>query len=166
MTQDDVVFDRVTAQVEVAVLHADVVAAVADVFDGERRHLRGGQNLERLDLQFDVACRVLRVFRLAFHHDAFGLDDEFTSDLAGGLHRLSRANSFLHKQLRDTITVAQINPQQGAFVADTLHPAAQCDFLTHVGHAKFTTCMSSKHIVYLLYSTNLQIYKYFGNARN
>ena len=105
MAQDDVVLDWVTAQVEVAVFHADVVAAIADIFDCKRRHFRGCQNLERFDFQLDVASRVFRVFRLAFHHDAFSLDDEFASDFAGGLHRLSRANSFLHKELRDTISI-------------------------------------------------------------
>jgi hypothetical protein len=47
--------------------------------------------------------------------------------------------------LGDAITVAEVNPNEGAFVAGALHPTGQCHFLASVGKTKFATGMCSKH---------------------
>jgi hypothetical protein len=48
--------------------------------------------------------------------------------------------------LGDAITVAEVNPNEGAFVAGALHPAGQCHFLASIGKTKFATSMRSVHI--------------------
>ena len=83
MAQEQVALDRAAAQVEVAVLHAQVVAAVSVVLDGERRGVGRVEDVQLADLNFDLAGGDLQVLGLAFADGADGLDDKLAAELAG-----------------------------------------------------------------------------------
>ena len=63
-----------------------------------------------------------------------------------GLFDEFRVAAAIQKELGNAITVAEVNPNERAFVAGALHPAGQCHFLASVGKTKFATGMCSVHI--------------------
>ena len=77
-----------TAQVQVAVLHADVVAAVRILLDGERRSQCSIQDTQFRYDDLDVTGRYIAVFAETFVHCAFYLNYEFTSQAVGALAKV------------------------------------------------------------------------------
>ncbi|GAB2471869.1 hypothetical protein GCM10011375_28520 [Hymenobacter qilianensis] len=49
--------------------------------------------------------------------------------------------------MSEAITVAQINPEDAAFVAGALHPAAKSNRLANVVEAKFAAGMGTEHVL-------------------
>ena len=112
------------AQVEVAVFHAQLVAAVGIVLYREGRRLGTVEHLQARDLHFDVARGEFGVLVAALQHLAVHPDNAFAPqfpDAAAergiGLH--------IEHQLRDAVTVAQIDERHAAQVAATLNPTAK-----------------------------------------
>ena len=81
MTEDKVVFHRIAADVEVAVLHTQFVAAIGLVFNGERRHLGGVEHVQFVHLNFNIASRDVLVFAITFYYLARYLNHPFTAQL-------------------------------------------------------------------------------------
>ena len=54
-----------TAQIEVTILHTDIVTTIRIVFDGKGRCQALAQHIQLVSQNLDVACRHLRVLRLA-----------------------------------------------------------------------------------------------------
>ena len=154
MTQLEVLAHGVTTNVKVTVFHAKVIAAIADVFDGEGRDFAAVQQGEGVHLQLDFARGHVGVLRFAFDDGAFGLNHEFAAE-AAGLFNKFRIAVAIQEKLGDAIAVAEVDPHEGAFVSHALHPACQCHFLATVGKTKFATSMRSVHVTLFL-GFNLQ----------
>ena len=144
MAQQEVALDRSSAQVEVAVLHAKIIAAVGIVFNGEGRGVCRIENVQCGDFDFDFTGGDLHVLGLAFAHLSDGLDDELASQFSGlttevgiGVH--------VEGELRDTVAVTEVDEGHSAEVAGALDPAAQGDGLSDVFGAKLSAGVGSKH---------------------
>ena len=135
------------AQVEVAVFHAQVVAAVGMFLNGEGRHFGGIEDKELRDEDFDVAGGQFAVFGEALGHGAGHLDDIFASQSVGLF--AERCVGFLVEyELRDAIAVAQVDKRHAAHFAAALHPSGQGDLPAYVLDAQFAAGVCPIHIVW------------------
>ena len=138
-----------TAQVEVAVLGPQVLAAVALLLDGEGRDGRFVQNADGAEFDLNVAGGHLGILALALEHLARGLDHEFAAQPGHGLADCG-FGAVIDAELRDAVTVADVHETHTAHPAAFLYPSRQGHGLTHVAETKFTTSMCPVHIDYKL----------------
>ena len=69
MTEQNVLLQLRTAQVEVTVFQSCQLGSRTVINDLKRRRLAFGKNAQFLDFDFDIACRDLFIFCAAFPHD-------------------------------------------------------------------------------------------------
>ena len=81
MTQLKVGAYAATTQIEVAVLHTQVVPTIGIIFDSEGRHLCGIEYAQRLDRYLDIPRRELRILILTLSDLTRDLDDVLTTEL-------------------------------------------------------------------------------------
>ena len=144
VTQDHVALQGRTAQVEVAVFHTQVVAAVRVLLDGEWGHFGLVQHHELRGDDFDVARRHLWVLGRTLHHAAFDLKDVFAAQSAG--HGLDIGRRVLFDDdLGDAVTVPQVDEGHRAEVADFLYPAGQRDRFVYICGTQLAAGMGSVH---------------------
>ena len=144
VAQNHVALQGRTPQVEVAVLHAQVVAAVRDLFDGEGGHFGFVQDGHLLGRDLDVARRHFGVFRLPLDDFADDLDDPFAAHAADRFARLG-GGVFLDDDLGDAVAVPQVDEGHGAEVPHFLHPSGQGDGLVDVAGPEAAAGMGSVH---------------------
>ena len=135
-----------TAQVQVAVLHADVVAAVGLILDGEGGREALAEHVQLRYQYLDVARGHLRVLRLALAHLAHGLYAELASQLVRTLTERSVLRLVEH-QLCNTIAVAQVDERHAAHLARALNPSGELHLAAGVGETKLATCLSPIHFL-------------------
>ncbi len=145
MAQLKVAAHRCAADVEIAVAHAQVVAAVAVVFDGERRHFAGVEDGELVGDNLDVAGRKLRVLGGALGNRAFYLYYKFTAEAVGGLGE-GGIVVVVKYNLCNAVAVAEVYEGHTSHFAGALHPAGQGNFFALVAKAEFAACIASIHI--------------------
>ena len=98
----------------------------------ERQRRRAADDLERRDLELDLAGRHVQVDRLGAAGDELPLpapEDELVPDLVGELGRFRRELRVDH-ELRDSAPVAQVDEDQAAVVAAARDPAGRDQRLT------------------------------------
>lgn len=122
--QDQRSLQRRPAQVEVAVFHTQVVAAVRLLLDREGRNVRAVEDHERIGRDLDLARGQLGILRLAFDDAARHLQDEFAAQFGGRPAGLF-GRVLLDDDLRQAVAVAQVDEGHGAQVAHLLHPAGE-----------------------------------------
>ena len=144
MAQDQVALQGRTPQVEVAVFHAQVVTAVRDLLDGEGRDLGFVEHRDAAGRDFDVARGHLGVLRLALDDLALDLDDPFAAQAGGRLAGFG-GGVLLDDDLRQAVTVAQVDEGHGAEVSDFLHPPGQGDVFVDIAGPEAPAGMSSVH---------------------
>ena len=132
------------AQVQVAVLHPQFLAAVGLLLDGEGWGLGPVQHLQLGDDQFDLAGGDLRVLAFAFTHRAGGLHHEFAPQLAG---LLAQGLVALHveAELGDAEAVAEVHEGEAAQVAGALDPSGQGHGLAGIGEAELAAGVGAVH---------------------
>jgi hypothetical protein len=118
------------AQVEVAILQADVLARVLVRVEGQRLGL-----VEQLDLRgdhFDLAGLDLRVHARAAAHGAGDAQAILITDLRSGFddRGVALRVRWFGDDLHDAFVVAQVDEAQAAEVAGDVGPAAQGDGLS------------------------------------
>ena len=163
VTQDHVALQRRAAQIEVAVLHAQIVAAVRHLLDGEGRGLRLVQDAELRRGHLDVARGHLGILRRTLDHPPGDLKHVLAAQTGRRLPRLGRG-ALLDDDLRDAVAVAQVDEGHGAQVAHLLHPTRQRNGFIHVRGSQRAAGMCSVHVVWYVYfcylcSCNLQRYE-------
>ena len=79
MTQFQVLANSIAAKVEVAVFHADVIATISLVFNGEWRRHTLAENVQLGSHNLNVASRHLGVLRLALTHSTLHLNTVLTT---------------------------------------------------------------------------------------
>ena len=122
--QQQRLFHRVTADVEVAVFHPEVVASVGMVFDRKRGCDRAIEDFEFAHDDLNIAGCHLRVLVLPFGNLPAHLQDEFTTQLSGSL--AERCVLFhVEHQLGNAITVAQVDERHPAQITGSLQPSGQ-----------------------------------------
>jgi hypothetical protein len=115
------------AQVEIAVLEPQAFVDLAVGVHRKGRHERVGEDVERLDREFDGAGRELRILgaRRAQAHRAGHVRHVFVAQCLGLLER-ARLQRIEH-DLRDAVAVAQIDEDQAAVIAPPVDPAVELD---------------------------------------
>src|SRR5690606_6930380 len=108
------------AQVEVAVFHAQVLAAIGVFLDGEGRGGRVIEDGQLIGEDFDLAGGQLEVLRVALDHLAADLQHAFAADAFELGEHLRRGATFLKDGLGYAVPVAQDDPGYGPFFADIL----------------------------------------------
>ena len=152
-----------TTQVEIAVFHAEVVAAVGIVFDGERGRGRRAQHGELTDNDFDVAGIHLGVLALTLAHGAFHLDAVFAAQFVG-LVAEGFVVGFVEHKLRDAIPVAQVDKGHAAHLAGALHPSCQRHVFSFIREPQLPTGICSIHIYKYDDIIMTQNYYFFAKA--
>ena len=144
MAQDEVALQGRAAQVEVAVLHPQVIAAVRHLFDGEGRGLRLVEDGDLLGRHLDVARGHLGVLRRTFDYPARDLDDELAAQSGRSLAGRSR-RVLLDDNLGDAVAVAQVDEGHRTEISHFLHPPCQGDALVDVSGSQTAARMGSVH---------------------
>ena len=145
MAQLQILAHDLSAQVQIAILHADVVAAVGLILDGEGRRLALAQDVEFLNQDLNVACGHLGILRLALADRTDDLNAVFTAQLVSTLAELG-VDGLVEHQLRQTIAIAQVGKRHAAHLARALYPSGQLHFLAGIGEPELTTCLCSIHL--------------------
>ena len=131
VTQLEVAAHGGAADVEVAVAHAEVVAAIAIVLDGEGRSLGLVEDNELGDFDFDVASGKFGVLAGTLDDGASGLDDIFAAKATGFFTELG-VGFHVEGELGDAIAVAEVDEGHASEVATALQPATKGDLLADV----------------------------------
>ena len=123
--ESDVALHLRAAQVEPAVAEAKSLVDVLFVeLEGQRR--RGGDDLQGVDLELDLAGRDVRVDRLGRAADDLSLraQDELVADRMADLRGFGRALGVEH-ELADAGPVAEVDEDEPAVVAPGIRPAGE-----------------------------------------
>ena len=124
------------AQVEVAVLEAELLARLGGIGHRERRDLGNGEDLEPGSFDFDVVRRKIGPGsgHLAAPDEPADGDDEFRAEL---LRLFDEGGVFgPEDDLDAALPVAQVDEDEMAHVAGFLDPAAESDLRAGVGGAE------------------------------
>ena len=95
-------------QVEVTILHTDIITTISIIFDSERRSLALREHVEFLHQDFDITGIHLRILALSLAYCTLDLDAVFTTQLVSCIAQVL-VIGLIEDQLCDTITVAQVN---------------------------------------------------------
>ena len=129
---DDVLVQRLAAQVEEAVLEADVFRVVRLAEDRQRQFLRRRQHLNLLGVELDLAGRHVLVDGVvgARLDEAVDADHPFAADRLGQFE--GRAVG-IGDDLGHAVVVAQVDEEDAAMVADTVNPAGETNGGADIG---------------------------------
>ena len=141
VSQLQVLPDAGTTQIQVAILHSQVIAAIRLVLNGKRRCYSRIKHVEFRHVNLYLAGRQLGVFRLTLNHLTGYLQHELASQAIGQSQFVT-----IQRQLRNAVTIAQINKCQATHFADTLYPPGECYRSSCIGESQLTTCNVSVHI--------------------
>ena len=144
MTQLYVLTHGGAAQVEVAVFHAQLIATVGVVLDGEGRRETGAEHIELAHDDLDVASGHLAVLALALRHCTRHLDAVFATELVGLVAEVLVDGSVKH-ELCEAVAVAQVGECHAAHLTCALDPSGECYFLAGVGETQLSTSFRSIH---------------------
>ena len=136
--QADVPLELVAAEVEPAIAQAQRLVDVLLVeLEGERG--RAADDLERIDLQLDLAGRHVRVDGLRRARDelALGAKHELVPDPVRELRRLGRLLGVDH-ELGDAAAVAEVDEDEPAVVAPARRPAGKDEPLADQGRGRLS----------------------------
>ena len=144
--QDDVVMQPLAPQVQVAVLEAELLIDVGILIDVERRRLGGVEQLGRLGAHLDLASDQVGVLGAgaaalnAAVHPQHILATRIARDGVG--RGLLRVEDGLH----EAAAVAQVDKDQSAVIAATMHPAGEDDIPAFVAGAQVAAVVSLVHV--------------------
>jgi hypothetical protein len=143
---------RRPAQVEIAVLEAELVRGEVLVRESHRQRLGLVQHLELGRDHLDVSGGAIRVAGLLRPraHASRDADDPLGAEGVGpGEERLVLG---AQHHLRDAVAVAQVDEQHAAVVAPGLHPAAEHDLFFRVLDPELAAGVGTQHDRLLLES--------------
>ena len=131
MTQFEIAAHDGAAQIEIPVLHANIVASVRLVFNRKGRSLGRVQYNQFLGYDFDVARRQIGILVRALGYRTCDLYHILTAQLVG-LFAQTGIALLVKYQLSDTITIAQIDKSHTTHLTATLYPTGQGYLLPHM----------------------------------
>ena len=137
--------ERIPSQIQITVLGAEILAAVALVLDRERRGDGLVEDVDRLKFDLNVTCVHPGVPALTLDYLTGGLDDIFTAQRGRCLHQSCVCVRLKH-ELRDAIAVTQVNESHSAELPGPLHPTGKGHLLPDILNAEFPACVCSVHI--------------------
>ena len=147
--EEELLLDPRTAEVQIAVLQAEVVVFLAffvRVVNGQGRSESGVQNFELVSLDFDFTRSELFV-RVAFFTGinlTSHVNNVFVTELFGGLQNFGIVVR-IENDLGLAILVAEVNENHTTMVAAAIHPTGECYGLANIFLAKLAAVMSTFH---------------------
>ncbi len=143
MTEFKIATHTTAAQVEITVFHAEVIAAVGIVLNGERRHIRLVEHIKLCGYDLDIARGKIGILALALGHLTGDLHHIFAAEM---ICRILQGGIIVVKNyLGYSIAVAEVEECHSSHLAHALYPSGESHFLTYVGLTKFATSVSSVH---------------------
>jgi len=133
---------RLPAQVEIAVLEANILGIIRLTEDWQRQLRCFRLHTRLFHTNFDLTCVEVGIHQLGItgEHFAFNCDDAFRAQaLNDGESRKVRVED----ALRQTIMIAQVDEHDATMVSAAVEPAGKFDRLTDIGLAKFTACVAA-----------------------
>ena len=136
----DVLVQLFAAQVEEAVLQADIFRVFLVAEHRQRQVAGGAQHLDLADIDLDLAGRQIVIVGTfgAAADLAVHLDHEFRAQLFG---QRERRRVRIDHALGQAVMVAQVDEQHAAMVANAMDPAREADRLADVALAERAACM-------------------------
>ena len=144
MAQLQIAAHSVAAQVQIAIFHAQVVAAVAHILDGEGWGDARAEHFEGAGNDFDVARGHFGILVRAFGNRAHYLNHKFAAQLVRLVAQLG-IHLVIKHDLREAIAVTQVHKGHAAHFAGALHPSGEGNALAHIVQAEFSACFRSVH---------------------
>ena len=144
MAQLEIAADGAAAQVEIAVFHAQVIAAVSVVFDGERGDVADIQNLKAVGDDLDVACGNFGIFRRAFGYCSRDLNDKLAPEAVGFVVE-SGVFLVVEDNLCYSVAVAEVYEGHSSHLSGALDPTGEGHAVSGVAQTQFAACVSSIH---------------------
>ena len=150
--EEELLLDPRTAEVQVAVLQAEVVVFLAffvRVVNGERRGEGGVQDFELVSLDFDFTRGELFV-GVAFFAGVdltSHVNNVFVTELFGSLQHVGVVVG-VENDLGLAILVAEVNENHTTMVAAAIHPTGECYGLANIFLAKLAAVMCTFHSEY------------------
>ena len=132
MAQLEVLAHSRTAQVEITILHTDIIATIGIVLNSEWRCETLAENVQLRNQDLNITCRHLGVFRLTLAHDTNNLNTEFTSQLVSTLTE-GCVLRLIENQLCNTITIAQVNKSHTSHLPCALNPSGEFHLVAGIG---------------------------------
>ena len=147
MTQLDVGLHHVTTQIDVAIFQPCLFVRQGSVAGQKWRQLRCVQHAQLFHHQFHFTRGNILVDRVGVAQldGANGRDDELVPQRASFFMRGS-VGLFVEDDLENSRTIAEVNKQQVAKIAPTVHPPHQHSFFASIGGTQFAAHMSSPKI--------------------
>ena len=155
VTQHKVLFQRIAAQIEVAVLHPQVIAAVRLILDGKRRRGSRIEHVEGLQTYLHVARIHPGIPALTLLDSARNLYYIFAAQLLHLLVQLP-GDRLVYYDLCDTVTVPQVDEAHAAHLPDSLDPAGQSHLLARILKAKLAACVCPVHNLSIIYGCKVR----------
>ena len=144
MTQLQILAHAGTTQVQVAVLHPQVIPAICLIFDGEGRRNSRIEDIQFGNNQFDIARRQMRVLARALAHRARYLYHIFAPQLIRLFAEFSII-LLIENKLGDAVAVAQIYERHSTHLARLLNPPGQGYNKPFIGQPQVSTSSCSIH---------------------
>ena len=144
VTQHQILLQWIAAQVEIAVLHTQVITAVGLVLNGERRSGSRIEHVKGVETHLDVTGIDSGVFALTLQNCTRNLYYVFAAQFLHLSIELCRSR-FVDDNLCDTVTVPEVDEAHTAHLPDPLDPTGQSNFLSGVCKAKLAACVCPVH---------------------
>ena len=147
VTKLQILANHGTTQIEITILHTQVITTIGLVLDGKWRNLRSRNHVQLLGHDLDITSRYILVFTFTFTYNADHLDNILTSQVCGFVTKSSIGLTLVKDELSDAITITYINECEAAHLTDALHPSCQGNLLANIGETKLATGLFTIHIV-------------------
>ena len=118
-------------QVEITILHPNVISTVRIVLDGKGRSQCSIEHVQFADNNLNFTRRQIRILTETFIDRSFNLNDKFSSQ-AIGLFTQRGIYLFIEDQLSQAIAVAQVYEGHASHLTATLHPSGQRHLLVYI----------------------------------
>ena len=125
MTKFQILTDCCATQIQITVLHTNVVTTICIVLNREWRCQTLTQHIQFFHQNLNIASRHLRVLALTFTDLTLHLNTEFTSEFIGTITKRG-VISLIENQLCNTIAVTEIDESHTTHLATALHPTCKC----------------------------------------
>ena len=146
MSQFEIFTHHRASQIQIAILHTDIITAIALLLNRKRRSKRLIDDIELLHYNLNITRREVLVFRITLSHHTCSLNDIFASKSGSSLLELI-ARLLIESKLSDTISVTQIYKRQGAEIVNALHPPGESDRLALISESQLATCLTTIHYI-------------------
>ena len=146
MTQFQVLTHTTATQVQITILHADIITAVCIILNRKRRRQTLAQHIQFLCDNLNVSRRDILVLTLTLINGTLHLNAPLASQTVS-LFAKGCILRLVKNQLCNTITVTQVHESHTTHLTGFLYPSSQCHHTAGICESQLTTCFCSIHYI-------------------